>query len=133
MRVPTHLPSWLESEDSESSGNDNLLNLVLGRWDTLEQFQAFQSGGTTGGLVGDHSSDGLVEDPRWGAEVEGTGTGGVDNVALCTLTTATCYWAVSGELLQKRKAALKWVEGMATHCASRHGTSACFGRTSRRC
>ena len=78
----THLPAWLETEDSESSWDDNLLDLVLGWWDTLEQLQTLKGGGTTSGLVGNHSSDGLEEDPRWGAEVEGTGTGRVDNVSL---------------------------------------------------
>ena len=31
--------------------------------------------------ITDHASEGFVEDPRWGAVVEGTGFLGVDNVA----------------------------------------------------
>jgi hypothetical protein len=77
-----HLSSGLESEDSEGGGNDDSLDLVLGRGDTLEELESLESGGTSGGFVGDHSSDGLVEDPRGGSEVERTSSGGVDNVSL---------------------------------------------------
>lgn len=66
------LAAGLESEDSQSLGNNDLLLLVVGRGDTLEDLEALKSGGTTGGLVGDHASDGLVEDSRGGTEVERT-------------------------------------------------------------
>lgn len=66
------LATGLESEDSESLGNDHLLLLVVGRGNTIEDLKALQSGGTTGGLVGDHATDGLVEDSGGGTEVEGT-------------------------------------------------------------
>lgn len=71
------LATGLESEDSESLGNDHLLLLVVGRGNTLEDLKALQSGGTTGSLVGDHATDGLVEDSGGGTEVEGTSAGGV--------------------------------------------------------
>ena len=76
------LPAGLETEDTESGGDDHLLDLVLGRGDTLEESEAGQGGGTAGCLVRDHSTDGLVEDPRGSAVVEGTGLLGVDQVAL---------------------------------------------------
>lgn len=66
------LATGLQAQDTQSLGNDHLLLLVVGRGNTLEDLQALQSGGTTGGLVGDHATDGLVEDARGGAEVEGT-------------------------------------------------------------
>jgi len=71
------LPAGLESEDSESGGDDHLLDLVLSGGDTLEQGETGQGGGTSGRLVGNHSSDGLVEDPRGSSEVERTGLPGV--------------------------------------------------------
>lgn len=71
------LPAGLESEDTESGGNNHLLDLVLGGGNTLEQSETGQSGGTSRRLVGNHSSDGLVEDPRGSSEVEGTGLLGV--------------------------------------------------------
>jgi len=71
------LAAGLESENAESLGNDDLLGLVVGRGDTLEDLKALESGGTTGSLVGDHATDGLVEDSGRSAEVEGTTTGGV--------------------------------------------------------
>jgi hypothetical protein len=92
------LPSGLESEDSESVGNDNSLDLVL-RWgNTLVEFESLEGGGTSGGFVGNlyvslgsiigcpeayHSSDGLVEDPGGCSVVERTGLFRVDNVSLC--------------------------------------------------
>ena len=76
------LSSGLESEDSESGGDDDSLDLVLGGRDTLVQLQSLESGGSSRALVGDHSSDGLVQDPRGGSEVEGTGSGRVDDVSL---------------------------------------------------
>jgi len=48
----TVLPSGLQSEDSESIGNDNPLDLVL-RWgNTLVEFKSLESGGTSCGFVG---------------------------------------------------------------------------------
>ena len=71
------LAAGLESENAESLGNDDLLGLVVGRGDTLEDLEALESSSTTGGLVGDHATDSLVEDSGGSAEVEGTTAGGV--------------------------------------------------------
>lgn len=51
--------------------NDQALLGVVRRRDALENLEAFKSGLSAGGLVGNHATDGLVEDARWGAEVEG--------------------------------------------------------------
>jgi hypothetical protein len=66
------LAAGLQSQDTEGLGNDHLLLLVVGGRDTLEDLESLKGGGTPGGLVGNHATDGLVEDPRRGAEVEGT-------------------------------------------------------------
>lgn len=66
------LAAGLQSQDTEGLGNDHLLLLVVGGRDTLEDLESLKSGGTAGGLVGNHATDGLVEDSRRGAEVEGT-------------------------------------------------------------
>jgi hypothetical protein len=65
------LATGLESEDAERLGDDHLLLLVVRGRDTLEDLKPLESGGTAGGLVGDHTTDGLVEDAGRGAEVEG--------------------------------------------------------------
>lgn len=66
------LAAGLESENTESLGDDHLLLLVVGRGDTLKDLEALESGGTTGSLVGDHATDGLVEDSGRSTEVERT-------------------------------------------------------------
>ena len=66
------LAAGLEAENTEGLGNDHLLHLVVGRGDTLEDLQSLHRRGTTSSLVGDHASDGLVEDTGGGSEVEGT-------------------------------------------------------------
>lgn len=71
------LAAGLKSENAESLGNDDLLGLVVGRGDTLEDLKALESGGTTSSLVRHHTTDGLVEDSGGSAEVEGTTAGGV--------------------------------------------------------
>jgi len=71
------LAAGLESEDAEGLGNDHLLLLVVGRGNTLKDLEALESGGTTGSLVGDHATDGLVEDSGRSTEVERTSAGGV--------------------------------------------------------
>ena len=64
--LSTHLhcavfPPWLQSEDPQSLWyHHSLLSIIRGR-DTLEKFQAFKSGGTAGGLVGHHASDGTEQ------------------------------------------------------------------------
>jgi hypothetical protein len=71
------LAARAEAEDTQSLGNDDTLLLVIRRRNTLEDLEALHSGGTTGGLVGNHAADSLVEDAGRGAEVEGAATGGV--------------------------------------------------------
>ena len=66
------LATGLESEDAEGLGHHHLLLLVVRGRDTLEDLEPLESGGTTGGLVGDHATNGLVKDAGGGAEVEGT-------------------------------------------------------------
>jgi hypothetical protein len=72
------LAAGAETQDTESLGNNDTLLLVVGRGDTLEDLKALHGGGTTGGLVGNHTADGLVEDAGRSAEVEGTTTGRVE-------------------------------------------------------
>lgn len=64
--------SRLQSQHSQSLGNDNALDFVVWRWDTLENLKSLHGGGTTGGLVRNHTTDGLVEDSGWGTEMERT-------------------------------------------------------------
>ena len=66
------LAAGLQTEDTESLGNNDLLLLVVGGRDTLEDLESLKSGSAAGGLVRDHAADGLVEDSRGGTEVEGT-------------------------------------------------------------
>ena len=66
------LAAGAETENAQSLGNDDALLLVVGRRNTLENLESLHSGSTTGGLVGNHSADGLVEDAGGGTEVEGT-------------------------------------------------------------
>lgn len=76
------LATGLEAEHTESLGNNNTLLLVVWGRDTLEDLESLQGSGTTGGLVRNHTADGLVEDARRGAEVEGTTTGRVETGGL---------------------------------------------------
>lgn len=76
------LPSGLQSEDTESGGDDHLLDSVLGGGDTLVKLKSLEGGGTSRALVGDHTADSLVEDSGRSTEVEGTRLPGVDNVSL---------------------------------------------------
>jgi hypothetical protein len=85
------LAAGAETQDTESLGNDNTLLLVVGRGDTLEDLEALHSGGTTGGLVGNHAADGLVKDAGRSAEVEGTTTGGVETSHLAKVGVVLDY------------------------------------------
>lgn len=71
----TVLPSGLQPQDPQGLGNDHaLLGVVRGR-DTLKDLEAFERGLSTAGLVGNHATDGLVENAGRGAEVEGSAKG----------------------------------------------------------
>ena len=76
------LAAGLKSENAESSGDDHELLSVVRRGNTLVDLQSLEGGGTTSGLVGKHSSDGLVENARRSTVVERTGLLGVDHVTL---------------------------------------------------
>jgi len=52
----------LQSEHTKSSRNDHTLLFVIWWGDTLKELEAFNGSGTAGGLVGNHSADGLEED-----------------------------------------------------------------------
>lgn len=56
------LAAWLQSEDTQSLWYNNLLLLVVWWWNTLKSLESVHGGGTPGGLVWDHASDGSLED-----------------------------------------------------------------------
>jgi hypothetical protein len=56
------LSAGLQSQNSQSLGYNHSLLFVIWWWNTLENLKSLQSSGTTGGLVGNHATDGLVED-----------------------------------------------------------------------
>ena len=66
------LAAGLEAEDTEGLGDDHALLVVVRRRDTIEGLQALQSGGTTGSLVRDHTTDGAPEHLGGSAVVPGT-------------------------------------------------------------
>jgi len=76
------LATRLQPQNPQSFWDDHLLLSVV-RWgNTLKEFKAFNCGSATGGLVGQHPADGLEENARWRAVMEGSRLLGVDNVAL---------------------------------------------------
>ena len=110
-RIPqTHLDgaelsSGLQSKNTEGGRDDHLLLAVIGRGHTLEELESLESGGSTGGLqipnqhfvsylrlphhcrllthlVGNHTTDGLVEDSGRSTVMERTGLLGVDQMPL---------------------------------------------------
>jgi len=68
----TPLAPGLQSKNTQSLGNDHLLLAVIGRWHAFKELQSLKCGGTSGGLVREHSPDSLVEDSRRGSVMEGT-------------------------------------------------------------
>lgn len=65
--LKTHLDgavfsTGLQTQDSQSLRDDCSLLAVVRRRNTLEELDAFESGGATRGLVGDHAADGPEED-----------------------------------------------------------------------
>jgi len=71
----------LQAEDAESRGDDDALDVVEGRGNTLIDFELGEREGTTGSLVGEHATDGLPEDLGGSPVVVGT-TAGVGVAAL---------------------------------------------------
>lgn len=53
------------SEDFEGLRDNHSLLLVIGEWDSFENFQSRHGSGTSGGLVRGHASDHLPQDARW--------------------------------------------------------------------
>jgi len=51
----------LHSQDLEGIGDDDALFAVVGAWHTIEDLQLGEGEGTTGRLVGEHSSEGSPE------------------------------------------------------------------------
>jgi hypothetical protein len=85
------LAAGAESEDTQSLGDDDALLLVVGGRNTLEDLESLQSSSTTGGLVGNHSADGLEEDAGGSTEVEGTTTSGVETSHLAKVGVVLDY------------------------------------------
>ena len=66
------LATGLKAKDTERLRNHHLLDSVIWGRDALENFESIQGSGTAGSLVGNHTTNGLVQDPGGSAEVEGT-------------------------------------------------------------
>lgn len=66
----TVLAAGLQPQDAEGLGHDHPLLDIVRRGDTLKDLQAVHRSLTTGSLVGDHATDGLVEDARRSTEME---------------------------------------------------------------
>lgn len=64
------LASGLQVNDTQGTGDNHTLGLVVWWGDSLEHLQAAQSCLSTSGLVGDHTAQGTVEDTGGGAEME---------------------------------------------------------------
>ena len=75
------LAAGLQTEDTESLGNNDLLLLVVGGRDTLEDLKSLQRGGTSSSLVGNHATDSLEEDLGGGTVMEGARLFRVDDMA----------------------------------------------------
>lgn len=72
----------LEGLDSQSTRDDHTLNLVVRSRDTLEDLEALESGGTTLGLVGHHTTESAPEDTGRSTVVERTRATGIGGVTL---------------------------------------------------
>ena len=100
------LAARLQAQHAQRLRHDQPLLLVVRRRHALKHLQALQGGLAAGGLVRDHAPDGLVEDARRGAEVEGA----------CRCLAKT-------------------LDGMGRHCCRRYGRahlreSGCTGSSS---
>ena len=62
------------SENLKGIWDNHSLFLVVWVWHALEDFQTSHSGGTSGGLVWNHTAEDLPEDARWGLPVGGSST-----------------------------------------------------------
>lgn len=66
------LTARLQAQDTQSLRNHHLLHLVVRGRDALEDLEPLHRSGPSGRLVGDHATDGLIEDPGRCSEVERT-------------------------------------------------------------
>lgn len=71
------LSAGFQSQNAESLGNNHSLLLVVWWWDTFEDLETLHSSSTSGSLVWNHSSNGLVKNLARGTEVEWTAAGWV--------------------------------------------------------
>ena len=71
-----------KTKSAKGVGDDEALNLIEGRGDSLEDLETRESSLSLGGLVGQHTADDAIEDLGGRAEMEGTVTG----VGVGTLT-----------------------------------------------
>jgi hypothetical protein len=74
------LATRLQSENAKGFRNNHPLLLIVGRGDTLKEFETLQRSSAASSLVGNHTTNGTVENLGWCAVVEGAGLFGVDNV-----------------------------------------------------
>ena len=66
------LSAGLKSKNTEGLWNNNTLLTVIRRGNTLKDLQALHGSSTTSGLVGNHTTDSLVEDAGRSTEMERT-------------------------------------------------------------
>lgn len=99
MAEATHcavLAAGLQAEYTKSLGDNKLLDFVVWGRNTLKNLEALESGSSAGSLVGNHATDGLVENPGGCAEMEGTTPG---RVVTCDLAQVVVVLDLSTEEL----------------------------------
>jgi hypothetical protein len=84
------LATGLKLKHTKGRGNDEALDAVIRGRNTLEELDAVQGSGTTGALVGDHTTESLVEDAGGGAEMERTASR-VDKATLAEVRVVLDY------------------------------------------
>lgn len=119
------LAARLETEDTESLGDDHALLVVVWGRDALKGLEALHGGGAASGLVRNHATDGAPEHLGWRTVVPWTTTGGVETSLLAEegLVVHCIDPSVSLIVHLRRFLSLDW-------CAK---TYAWRGRTLQRC
>ena len=77
INLAAYFAARLQSENFKGGWNNHPLGLVIGSGDSFKGDQTFQSGLSTFGFVGNHSSDGTPENLSGSTEMEWT-SGGFD-------------------------------------------------------
>jgi hypothetical protein len=95
------LTSGLKTEDTESGGDNHALNTVIRSGNTFEKLNAIQSSGTTSSLVGNHTTDSLIQDTRRSTEMERT-TSGVDETTLVEVSVVLHYINYTTQYINKQ-------------------------------